>query len=454
LIASLQPYTTPTGTVSTYSSTGSIDTTGVFFQQLGGNGRTCNTCHQLSQGMSINAASTLALFNSSSGTDALFDAIDGANCPTGATGNASEHSLLINNGLIRVAEELPAGTQFTLTTVSDPYGCAVTLDGATGRQIVSVYRRPLPATSLNYLSDVMWDARESVSSLGTAATLSANLNTDLTAQAVSAVATHEQGTTAPTSAQLSEILSLEQGLYTAQATDTLAGSLSANGAAGGAANLAGENFYPGINDPFGGNPTGALFNPQAFTIFTPWHNSTNAQQASIERGENIFNTAPMQIRNVRGLNDNGALGSPAVLQGSCSLCHDTPNVGNHSLSLLLDTGATQQAADDTDPGILAGLAQLSAPSLPVYQITGCKDANGTPVTYVTSDPGRALVTGQCADVNRVKVPVLRGLSARTPYFHNGTASSLQELVNFYNARFNMNLNQGQITDLINFLNAL
>ena len=120
-------------------------------------------------------------------------------------------------------------------------------------------------------------------------------------------------------------------------------------------------FLSGNHDAFGGDPKGAVFNPQVFTIFTAWHNSANAQQASIERGENIFNTASMQIRNVRGINDNAALGSPAVVQGSCNLCNDTPNVGNHSASLLLDTGATRQAADETDPGILAGLAQLSAP---------------------------------------------------------------------------------------------
>ena len=454
LVASLQPYATASGTVATYSSTGSIDTTGIFFQPLGTNGRTCATCHQLNQGMSINAASTAALFTSSSGTDPLFAAVDGANCPTAATGNATAHSLLINNGLIRIAEELPANTQFTLTTLNDPYGCAVTLDGVTGKQIVSVYRRVLPSTSLNFVSDVMWDARQTVSSLATESTQSANLDTDLTAQAENAVSTHAQGTAAPTSSQLSTILSLEQGFYTAQATDNNAGSLSAGGATGGASDLAAQNFYPGINDAFGGDPNGAKFNPQAITLFTAWRNSTNAQQASIERGENIFNTAPLGIANVRGINDNPALGSPAVLNGSCSTCHDTPNVGNHSLSLLMDTGATRQAASETDPGILAGLGQLSAPSLPVYQITGCKDATGNAVTYVTSDPGRALVTGLCADVNRVKVPILRGLSARAPYFHNGSAASVQEVVNFYSARFNMRLNPGQITDLVNFLNAL
>ena len=112
------------------------------------------------------------------------------------------------------------------------------------------------------------------------------------------------------------------------------------------------------------------------------------------------------------------------------------------------------AANETDPNIIAGLAQLSEPALPIYQITGCKGAGGAAVTYVTSDPGKALTSGLCADVNLQKLPILRGLAARAPYFHNGSASTLAQVVNFYNARFQMNLNAGQKADLVNFLNAL
>ena len=60
----------------------------------------------------------------------------------------------------------------------------------------------------------------------------------------------------------------------------------------------------------------------------------------------------------------------------------------------------------------------------------------------------------CADVNHLKVPGLRGLAARAPYIHNCSATTLAQLVNFYNARFQMGLNPGQKTDLVNFLNAL
>ena len=45
-LASLHAYTNPTGDVATYISAGSLDLTTPFFQSLGTNGRTCNTCHQ------------------------------------------------------------------------------------------------------------------------------------------------------------------------------------------------------------------------------------------------------------------------------------------------------------------------------------------------------------------------------------------------------------------------
>jgi len=455
ILANLTPFSDTTGTLATYTTAGQLDESTAFFQPLGSNQRSCVTCHQPAQAMSLNAATITALFTSSNGTDSLFTAFDGANCPaTAITGDATSHSLILTKGLIRIPVELPAGTQFTLTALSDPYGCALSIDPATGRQIVSTYRRPLPTSSLAYLSNIMWDTRETTAALTTASTFDANLTTDLTAQLLNAVSTHEQGTTTPTDAQIAAILTLQQSLYTAQTTDNAAGSLTANGATGGPSNLAAVNFYPGINDAFGGDPQGKPFNPAVFNLYGSWQNSNNPAQASINRGEGVFNTAPMQITNVRGINDNTALGSPNNLRGSCSTCHDTPNVGNHSLPLPLDTGATRLAATETDPNILAGLAQLTAPTLPIYQITGCKNAANQPVTYTTSDPGKALFTGLCADVNRVKLPILRGLAARAPYFHNGSANDLTQLVNFYNARFQMNLNQGQKTDLINFLNAL
>jgi cytochrome c peroxidase len=74
--------------------------------------------------------------------------------------------------------------------------------------------------------------------------------------------------------------------------------------------------------------------------------------------------------------------------------------------------------------------------------------------FYTSDPGRALITGRCSDLNRVKGPILRGLAARAPYFHNGAAATLMEVVDFYNERFQMRLTDEQKEQLVAFLHSL
>jgi cytochrome c peroxidase len=451
-IANLRPFTDTTGTFATYTTAGLIDESNPFFAITSSNGRTCATCHQPSQGMTITPAAATSLFASSSGTDPLFAAIDGANCPTAATGDSAGHSMLLHNGLIRIAVTLPANAQFTVTVLHDPYGCATSVNS--GQQTVSIYRRPLPVSGLPYISGVMWDMRETVAPLDNASSFNANLTDDLTAQILNAIATHFQNGASPTAAQMNAGLAFEQSVFTAQSTDAAAGSLSVGGANGGPAEMAAANYYPGINDAFGGDPTGAKFNPNVFNLYAAWNGSSNPAQASIARGEAVFNNAPMTITGVRGLNDNVSLGSPAVLHASCGTCHDAPNLGHHSLPQPMDTGVSRLATSETNAQILAGVAQLGAPDMPVYQISGCTDATGSPVSYVTTDPGKGLFTGLCADLNRVKIPNLRGLAGRAPYFHNGSAATLSQLVNFYNARFQMGLNPTQKQDLVNFLGAL
>jgi cytochrome c peroxidase len=201
------------------------------------------------------------------------------------------------------------------------------------------------------------------------------------------------------------------------------------------------------------------------TLFSSWDADNSAaygqengwrMRAKIVAGQKLFNTAVVTITGVRGLNDNPALGRPAVINGTCTTCHDTPNIGNHSMPLPLDIGTSRLGGFESDPNTLAGLAQLSTPDFPVYEVSGCADAANPSlrVTFYTSDPGKAMISGKCSDVNRGKGPILRGLAARAPYFHNGAAANLQELVNFYNARFQMNLTAEQKEDLIAFLNSL
>jgi hypothetical protein len=149
-------------------------------------------------------------------------------------------------------------------------------------------------------------------------------------QAQDANTGHAQATGLLTAAQINEIVNFESGLYTAQAIDFGAGSLSAGAATGGPAALAAQHFYVGINDPLGQNPTGAPFTPVIFNLFSAWanpHGLGSDARAGIARGEVLFNSRVINITGVAGLND--ALGQ-TVISGTCGTCHDSPNAGDHS----------------------------------------------------------------------------------------------------------------------------
>ncbi len=174
-------------------------------------------------------------FFRSNGKDPLFAAIDGANCPDNSSNDPYAHSLLLRNGLIRIAMQVPANAQFQIEAYRDPYGCASVTD-ASGVQTVSVYRRPLPTTNLRYLSAVMFDGRETIQPLTSAATFQANLMTDLMHQSVDATLTHAQAAAAPTQDQQTAIVNFEMGLTSAQAFDFRAGALN-RGVLGGPLSL-------------------------------------------------------------------------------------------------------------------------------------------------------------------------------------------------------------------------
>ena len=126
--------------------------------------------------------------------------------------------------------------------------------------------------------------------------------------------------------------------------------------------------------------------------------------------------------------------------GTCTTCHDTPNAGNHSLSVPLGIGTTLYPVQPA----------LDISGLPVYTVQCIATGEVVQVT----DIGRAMISGKCADIGKVKGPILRGLAARAPYFHNGAARTLDDAVEFYNERFNLTLTQQQKADLVAFLRTL
>jgi hypothetical protein len=290
-----------------------------------------------------------------------------------------------------------------------------------------MYRRPLPATNLRFLSTVMWDGRESLPGN--------TLQQNLKHQANDATTGHAQGA-ALTDDLEQQIVDFEMGLHTAQVLDFGAGLLGLAGAKGGPGPLSVQPFFIGINDPLGQNPTGTPFNPSAFDLFASWlalNSHADAQRQSIARGEQIFNTRPIAITGVGGLND--ALGLPSI-SGTCTTCHNSPNVGNHSLPLPIDIGVSDVSRRTAD--------------MPLFTLQ--KKVGGQ--LLQTMDPGRSLITGKWADIGKTKGPVLRGLPARAPYFHNGSAATLLDVVNFYDSRFLLHLTDGEKNDLVNFLGVL
>ena len=439
-LPNLFPFPNESGFVETYNIHDStISLTGPFFQSLGTNGRSCSSCHRPAEGWSVSAAEVRFRFRQTEGLDPIFRTNDGSVCDqhirTATVEERREaYRLLLSRGLIRIALPVPAGAEFTVEHVRNPYGCD---DNST----LSMYRRPLPSTNLNFLSTVMADGRESSPLTGTQTITYPDphdaLLADLRHQAMDATTGHAQGSL-PTTAQLDEIVDFETSLRTAQAIDYFAGSLDDDGAKGGPERLASQRFFIGINDSFPPsfdlNPTGRPFNPNIFRIFREWADSLG-RRAHIARGEELFNSKPITISGVAGINDVLGLRS---LTGTCGTCHDTPNVGDHSVSAALNIGVS-------DPD-----SPLDVDYLPVFTLKNI--ATGDVVK--TTDPGRALITGKWADIGKTKGPVLRGLASRAPYFHNGSARTLPDVIEFYDKRFNIGLTDQEKADLVAFLSAL
>ena len=211
-----------TGQVTSYATSGSIDTNNPFFKNLGTNGRTCSSCHRPENSWTITPTSLVTRFNATNGLDPVFNAFDGTNCQTSdqstLTARQQASSLLLKKGLIRIGMKMPAA-EFSIEVEKDPYGCALTTD-SNGNMIVSVYRRPLPSANVVFLSTVMWDGRENAPGR--------SINDDLVSQANDATLGHAQALASPSPEQLQQIVSFQQGLFVAQSKDNLAGPLDGN----------------------------------------------------------------------------------------------------------------------------------------------------------------------------------------------------------------------------------
>jgi hypothetical protein len=223
-------------------------------------------------------------------------------------------------------------------------------------------------------------------------------------------------------------------------------------------------FTFGMNDPLGCDPAAITctggnpnFSPIVFTEFSAWSRfrraGRDAARAAVARGQDVFNTLAIPIVAVSGINDDfggpGNFNVPIV--GTCTTCHDTPHAGDHSVPVPLDIGTAEPPVPVAQGGDgLRNRFGLPVGDMPVYSFRN----RTTGEIKVVTDPGRALISGRWKDIGRFKGPILRGLAGRAPYFHNGSAATLRDVVDFYDLRFELRLTETQKTDLVAFLRAL
>jgi mono/diheme cytochrome c family protein len=201
-------------------------------------------------------------------------------------------------------------------------------------------------------------------------------------------------------AAVDDIVDFESLLFTAQLTVPNVGRLDADGALGGPEALSKMSKVEG-----------------EFHLFDAWANDPNPKRAQIARGQEVFN-------------------SINVSHKSCTVCHNAANNGTNITNTLFDINTAS--------------AEARTPDLPLYTFRNKK----TGETIQLTDAGLGNITGLWDDLGRFKTPTLRGLAARAPYFHNGIARTLEDVVRHYENHFGFIFTDQERADLVAFLNAL
>jgi cytochrome c peroxidase len=425
--AALAEAINPAGIASTVHLSGSIDRTNPFFQALGTNPRTCETCHSPQQGWTINSLSSAISFVTTLGLGPLFNLVDEGSRPDAniSTLQARINTFVpttVNRALTRFTRSPPAvpGTEFTVVAVSDPSGFS------TPTSFLS-FRRPTPTANETKVASILWTGVPPVDVL-----------TQVRGTLPGGARLHEQrDPNNPVPPELAVAAGdFMFGVIFAQLVDFRAGLLNAGGAKGGPEHLKNQEFYVGINDPNGGDPMGRPFNPRVFNIFDAWAPSAAATAGvDVEAAAKSGASSSFIVSAARGAIYRGQEIFNSV--GRCSGCHSVPNVGGSSFPRFFNIGTAEPPNCDTS-------------ILPMLTVRN----NATGEEKQTCDLGRAGATGLWADIGRFRAPPLRGLAARAPYFHDGQAKDIAAVVGHYNARLNLNLTTGQKRDLEAFLRAL
>jgi hypothetical protein len=390
----------------------------------------------------------VARFLATLGRDPLFAPVDGADCPNLTEGEDAGGRLRVGKFLaarkqlftranIRIFLPLPAEREWKVRIVHDPNGCQKSRKFGLPKGFLSFYRRVLPSANTTFLDipagvTIMFDGREP----------------SLESQFVNATLGHAQATTPPTEEEIAQGVAFQNGLFVAQDFDFRAQNLGS-----GERPSSVTMFLSTLES------TGSL--NRAFTLFDDWASLSGGPRSSkilarqsIARGQAIFNSKRFTIDRVPGFND--IIGIPELPGGTCGTCHNNQNIGNDFFaSNPKRLGIGDSTSDALPPSDEMPLFSFLCPRGTIPFVDNPVVVRG--VTYdelLTTDPGEGFVTGRCSELGRFKVPALRGLAARAPYFHGGEAATIGDLVDFYDQRFSIGLTDRERQDLINFLDAL
>jgi hypothetical protein len=386
------PIPNAAGAAATFSTAGFIDLENPFHEPQGTNGRSCESCHLPTAGWSVRPLDVELLFTLTDGTHPIFNVLD-ANSPAAdvTTREARYRSYsMLRAGLFRRSSNLAATAEFEITAVDDPLGTGGTLTRFT------FFRRPLATANFLHARNVGWHDQNTNGS--------GDVTAGLDVQAKGNITGAQQGP-APAQAVVDSIVNYEKGLWFAQQISFAAGRLDRCGGRGGPQLLSSQPFVNG-----------------RFNLFDAWIDghgcAADPGRRKVARGQELFNARATA----------GGL--------TCRACHNAENSGSHVAGALFNIGTSAAAR--------------RLPGMPLYTVRH----KSTLEEIQTTDPGRAGATGRWADLNRFKVPSLRGLAARPPYFHNGVAATLTDVIHLYEEEFGFDFSPGEESDLVAFMNAL
>jgi cytochrome c peroxidase len=353
--------------------------------QLGGNGRACADCHMPSENFQLSPAAARTRFealqaqrlHNVNADDPLFRPVDADDFRLNGE-NASDFSNLVENGLVRVTMPLPLNVKLIDPATGQP----------TDETSVDLWRAVMPVlnvaiTGPDGVLPIWPSGAPRVPIMGQDPNgpnrqggyqHDARFGT-LQEQARGALFAHAQVSVEPPARMLDDLAAFQQTLFSSPGVKMLAAAI-----------ISGSTPFP---DP-------------------------DPELNDLEQlGKAVFNRACAQCHGGT-LHPSGSTPETTFIR---------PITRYHNVEAACPRPATDGYAP-CPPRL--------ARNVRTYRITR---ADGTFQFVTTSDPGRLLLTGQPADVERMDITQLRGISKTAPYFHNNSAATLEEVLDHYNAFF-------------------